>query len=122
MHEYSLMDSVLEHVTEKLGDSITAPIRTLRMRIGALEIHSRPSFEQAFEARSKGTVLEGAKLELEIVPAKIVCGSCGHQSPIGAGEADVHDPEPMVECPKCGKACPVEGGYGVGPIEVDVDD
>lgn len=85
MHEYSLMDSVLEHVTEKMGASITTPVRTLRMKIGALEIHSRPSFEQAFIARSKGTVLEGATLELEIIPARIICRSCGHQSPIGAG-------------------------------------
>ena len=122
MHEYSLMDSLLQHVTEQLGDDRKGRVRRVHIRLGALEIHSRPSFEQAFAARSAGTVLEGAELELEIEPARIRCASCGHEAPVGAGEADVHEAEPVVECPRCAHACFVEGGHGVGPIQVTLDD
>ena len=122
MHEYSLMDSLLEHVNAQLGPETKGRVTRVHIVLGALEIHSLPSFQQAFVARSAGTVLEGAALEVEIQPAHIQCAACGHKATIDAGETDVHELEPVIECPECMRPCAVEGGHGVGPIQVTLDD
>ena len=125
MHEYSLMERLIEEVTENLNSKgINQPgsVSEIALRLGVLELHSEESFRQAFTMITKGTLLEGAKLDLEIIPARIQCTQCGYKGPIGVGEADCHDPSPVVECPKCGVVCSVQGGRGVDPIELEINE
>jgi hydrogenase nickel insertion protein HypA len=124
MHEYSLMQNILESVVRDLqGRGLTAPgsVATIHLVIGALEIHSRESFEQAFTVAARGTPLEGAALELEVLPAALRCEACGHTGPVVEGEADGHSPLPVSECPRCGRICAVEGGRGVQPVQLTLN-
>lgn len=121
MHELSLMQTILESVRGELSTrGITRPgtIEAFHLTIGALEIHSRESFEQAFTVGIKGTPLEGADLVLTITPASIACAACGFRGSVAEGEADPHAALPVAECPKCGTLTAVEGGRGVGPMEL----
>lgn len=120
MHEYSLMQNIIAGVRGELTQrGITRPgtIEAFHLTVGALEIHSRESFEQAFAVAIKGTPLEGADLVLTIAPASIAC-ACGFRGPVAEGEADPHAALPVAECPKCGALTAVEGGRGVGPMEL----
>ena len=121
MHEYSLMENVIETVEQLLAaQGHTAPgcVEEISFRVGMLEMHSPESFRQAFEWITKDTVLDGALLDFTILPSRVECAKCGHGNDLGIGDADCHDPSPVVECPCCGAACVVEGGRGVTGIEL----
>jgi len=121
MHEYSLMENILEGVFRELASrGIEKPgaVQALHLTLGALEIHSRESFEQAFAVATRGTPLEGAALVLTVTPATLACAECGFNGPLAEGDADGHLPLPVAECPTCGAVTPVQGGRGVGPTEL----
>lgn len=125
MHEYSLMEDVVSSLQQSLqreGITKAGCVKEIVLRIGALDIHSEESFRQAFDVLTKGTLIEGARLQLEIVPAMYRCRACGHEAQIGVGEADGHQVEPVVECESCGQPCVVTGGRGMHPVDVVVED
>jgi hydrogenase nickel incorporation protein HypA/HybF len=125
MHEYSLMEGVVENILDRLKtEGITTPgrVREVKLRIGALDIHSEESFAQAFKMLVAKTVLDGSKLSLEILPGRARCGSCNFEQPIGIGDADGHDPMPAITCPRCGGMALVTGGRGMEPIDLEIDD
>ncbi|MEM3486539.1 MAG: hydrogenase maturation nickel metallochaperone HypA [Candidatus Methanomethyliaceae archaeon] len=121
MHEYSLMEDIVASLTaslEREGISRKGAVKEIVLRIGALDIHSEGSFRQAFDVLTAGTLLEGAQLTLEILPANYKCGACGHEGKVGIGDADGHQAEPVVECAQCGHPCFVTGGRGIQPVDV----
>lgn len=121
MHEYTLMENVIETVETQLarqGLATPGSVEAIRFRVGMLEMHSPESFRQAFEWITRGTVLDGARLDFEIVPSRIECAKCGHAADLEVGDADCHDPSPVIECPNCGAATVVQGGRGVAEIEL----
>jgi hydrogenase nickel incorporation protein HypA/HybF len=125
MHEYSLIENLLETVTSQLeAQGVNSPdaVKEVCIRVGALAIHSEESFAQAFQMRAHGTVLSKAKLCLELVPGRIKCENCGNEATVGLGDADCHDALPVVPCPKCAMICKVEGGRAIEPIEVVLED
>ncbi len=125
MHEYSLMQGILEDVLRDLGArGIDTPgiVQAVRLTVGALEIHSRESFSQAFAVATRGTPLDGAELVLTVEPATLACSACGATHPMAEDEADGHQPLPLAECPRCGAVSPVQGGRGIRPIELVLRD
>ncbi len=125
MHEYALMENVIAVIMAELQKSGEAaqPGRhlTVTLKVGALEMHSEESTRQAFEVLTKGTPLEGAQLDLVILPVSLTCPQCGFQGPLPLGAADPHDALPVAECPQCGALAPVQGGRGVESIELKWD-
>ncbi len=123
MHELSLIQNLLESVLGEIESKGYSgkKIKGLALSLGALELHSEEAFRQAFDIESKGTVLEGARLELSIVPAMLSCPGCGFHGPLPDEEADPHRPELLAECPECGSPAPLEGGRGVSQIELILD-
>lgn len=123
MHEYSLMQQVIEKMLENTQVR-EGQVDEVLMRIGELDVHSDESMQQAWEMMSKGTSLEKARLKLELVPGTVDCPSCGYSGPTQAGddgqhhhEHHDHDPLPFAPCPKCGTVSPVKGGRGVYGVE-----
>ncbi len=125
MHEYSLMEGIIEAVVGQLNQQgITAPGKVLEMHltVGALDIHSLESFEQAFAIQIQGTPLEGARVTVNVIPAELECEECGYSGPVGEDEADGHDAIPVAQCPRCGRVVAVRGGRGVTSIELVLDE
>ncbi|MBN1586718.1 MAG: hydrogenase maturation nickel metallochaperone HypA [Candidatus Omnitrophica bacterium] len=121
MHEYSLMEQVIAEITSQLPGKNIKPedkIEQVILRVGALDVHSDGSTEQAFKMLTKDTPLEGAELELILVAPTLTCEECGYKGEVPDGGADGHDPIPCAECPSCGMLCEVEGGRGVDSIEL----
>lgn len=90
MHEFGLVEGIIETVRMRAGER---PVARVRVRIGTLHRASQGPMEQAFEMVTAGTDLEGATLELIQFPVSCTCRSCGW--------ADTAD-EMTVVCPACG--------------------
>jgi hydrogenase nickel incorporation protein HypA/HybF len=124
LHEYGLMENVVAAIMAEIknsGEAPAGPSLEVTLKVGALEMHSEAASRQAFEVLTKGTPLEGARLNLIILPVTLACPQCGFQGPLPMGAADPHDALPMAECPRCGAIAPVQGGRGVESIELKWD-
>ncbi len=74
MHEFGLVEGIIEAVQQRAGDR---PVAVARVRIGTLHKASQGPMEQAFEMVGMGTIVEGATLELVQMPVTSTCRACG---------------------------------------------
>jgi len=124
LHEYALMENVIAVIMaelKKAGEKPAGHTLEVTLKVGALEMHSAEATRQAFEVLTRGTVLEGALLNLIILPVSVVCAKCGFHGPLPMGVVDPHDALPLAECPQCRDLTPVQGGRGVESIELKWD-
>ena len=99
MHEFGLVEGIVETVRQRSGDR---PVARVRVRIGTLHRAFDGPMEQAFEMVVAGSPLEGARLELVQMPVTSTCRSCGH--------AESGD-EMVLICPSCdGTSLAYDGG------------
>ena len=121
MHEQAIIQSVIDSIRQSLASQkLTGKVKSVSLKIGALELHGEESFKQIFAVSATGTQLEGAELKLIVLPARIKC-QCGHEGPAGDG-VDHHSDMPIAECPRCGEVCRVSGGRGVEGIDLEVEE
>jgi hydrogenase nickel incorporation protein HypA/HybF len=77
VHELSIADSLVQvAVRHAAGRRVTA----VEVRVGHLRQVVPSALEFAFELVAQGTPIEGARLELEVVPAMGRCRDCGVES------------------------------------------
>ncbi|MFD9407473.1 hydrogenase maturation nickel metallochaperone HypA [Streptomyces sp. NPDC059989] len=100
MHEMSIAMAVVGQVEEAARAGGARAVTSVRLQVGELAGVVPDSLAFCFELACAGTVLEGAELTTESVPARARCGSC-------TGEWAVGMP-PDLCCPGCGKATAVE--------------
>ena len=92
MHELSLSSAILETA---LRHADGRPVRSVQMRIGAMRQVVPESLDFYFGIVTRGTLAEGAALEVDYLPARLRCGDCARE----------WEPElPMFRCPACGGA------------------
>ena len=111
MHELSLSSAIVNTVVKHARGR---QVGVVSLRVGALRQVVPDTLEFYFEFVSKGTVCEGARLEQELIPARLRCAGCA-----GEWEIDM----PIFRCPGCGGADRVEVASGnefeVESIEVE---
>ncbi len=109
MHEFSLMASVMDMVSEELARHSAHRLTLLRLRYGELDSIQPDSMRLAFEAMTTGTPHEGAVLELKEEPLMLRCALCGTTFHPG-NRAGMFSP-----CPSCHEqsAFRVEKGEGI---------
>ena len=92
MHEVSLVESIVDLVAEERRKQPFSRVRMIRLTVGALG-HAEPdALRFCFDAVTRGTVADGARLEIDIVPGVGWCAVC-HQS--------VKLAERFAACPVC---------------------
>jgi hydrogenase nickel incorporation protein HypA/HybF len=74
MHELSIAEAIVA-IAERHARGRT--VTKVEVRVGHLRQVVPAALEFAFELVAKGTVLDGAELELEGVPARGRCRDCG---------------------------------------------
>ena len=93
MHELnvtqSIVDAVLDEMTQRNLDSIAV----VHMRCGRLTTFVPDSIRFYYDSLTKGTKLEGSKLDIENVPVEGKCNACGAQLELA---------DPVFLCGKCG--------------------
>ena len=65
MHELSLLNSIMRQVTEIARANNAKRVLTIRVKLGALSHMSPQSFQVNFAMAARGTVAEGAELEID---------------------------------------------------------
>jgi hydrogenase nickel incorporation protein HypA/HybF len=79
MHEVSLIESVVAIVAEERRRQVFSKVRTIRLELGALG-HAEPDALQfCFDAVTKGTIADGARLMIDIIPGEGICSACGQR-------------------------------------------
>jgi hydrogenase nickel incorporation protein HypA/HybF len=74
MHELSIASAVVA-VVERHAEG--RPVAVVNLRVGGLRQVVPDSLGFYFEFVARGTVCEGAQLELEFVPVRLRCEACG---------------------------------------------
>jgi hydrogenase nickel incorporation protein HypA/HybF len=95
MHEVSLIESVVALVEDERRRQDFSRVRMIRLHVGALG-HAEPdALRFCFDAVTIGTVADGARLEIEMVPGAGWCPDCQRTVPLD---------ERYAACPACGNA------------------
>ena len=89
MHELSLSSAIVETAI-KHADGRT--VNAVELTVGALRQVVPASLEFYFEVVSRDTVCEGARLELNVVEARVSCHECPEQWTLD---------DPVFRCPAC---------------------
>lgn len=84
MHEASLAQGLLNLITDSVcqynaahPEKPAGRVTSLRLGLGPLSCVETETFKGCFELLSEGSVAEGAKLDMEIIPVSCTCVSCG---------------------------------------------
>ena len=90
MHELSLSSAVVNTAVKHAGGR---PVSVVSLRVGRLRQVVPDTLEFYFEFVARDTLCEGARLELEVVEARLRCNPCGTE-----WEIEI----PAFRCPICG--------------------
>jgi hydrogenase nickel incorporation protein HypA/HybF len=112
MHEMSLAEGVLQIVEDTARANAARQVRSVLLEIGALSHVEVQSLHFCFDAVTRGTVADGARLEVQTVSGRAWCMPCGASVPLQRlGDA----------CPQCGSyQLQVTAGDGMKVKEVEV--
>lgn len=91
VHEVSVMLGMIEVVAGAAPPG--QRVSVVHVRVGALSGVSTTALDFAFQVASGGTVVEGARFEIETVPVRLRCEPCD--------QVVVGTPRSMA-CPRCG--------------------
>lgn len=95
MHELSIAASIVDVVTESVAKYPGARVKEVRLRVGALASVIEDSLRFCWEISIEGTLLEGSKLEVNILPVVVHCAACGKQGELASLQS--------FRCPHCGE-------------------
>ena len=90
MHELSLSGAIVNTVVKHAQERA---VSVVNLRVGALRQVVPDTLDFYFGFVAKGTVCEGARLEQELLPARVACASCERE-----WELDL----PIFRCAECG--------------------
>lgn len=94
MHELALTESIVEIVTEEAHKQGFGKIRVVRLQLGALAHVEPEALRFCFGAVTRGTVAEGAELDIVRSQGEGWCLDCGKTVPLE---------ERFGACPECGR-------------------
>lgn len=101
MHEMSLAEGVLQAIEQSAATHGFSRVKTVWLEIGTLSAVEPEAMRFCFDAVVRGTLAEGAKLEILLVEGRGCCATCGKTVPV----RNRYDP------------CPLCDGYAVVPTD-----
>jgi hydrogenase nickel incorporation protein HypA/HybF len=113
VHELSLIESVVALVEDERRKQPFTRVRMIRLTLGALA-HAEPAaLRFCFDAVTRGTVADGARLDIDIVAGAGWCSDCCRTVPLE---------ERYAGCPLCGTAeVRLTAGDDLRVAEMEVD-
>lgn len=92
MHEVGVMRSALELALEQAGRQGANRIECIALRVGVLSGVVPEALEFAFDVVVRGTIAEGGRLVVEVVPILCACAGC---------DAEFRADDLIFDCPRC---------------------
>ena len=99
MHEYSIVQSLVDSVASAVGER-SGVVHRIEVAIGELAGVDRGLLATAYEVFREGTVCERASMSIESIAARWVCPRC--EKPIARGG--------MLRCPACEEPARLSAG------------
>ncbi|KAA0684182.1 hydrogenase maturation nickel metallochaperone HypA [Roseomonas genomospecies 6] len=113
MHELALSQGIIDVIRDQAAAQGFTRVKTVRLVIGALSHVEPEAIAFGFDAVSRGTIAEGAVLDIERPPGQAFCLSCEKPVPL---------PERSDPCPDCGgHQLVVTGGEEMRVKELEVE-
>jgi hydrogenase nickel incorporation protein HypA/HybF len=91
VHEYSIVQSLLERVESEARQHEATAVHRIHLRIGELSGVEIDLLDTAFQTFRSGSICSQAELTIEAVPARWICPRC--ERSLSAGE--------ILRCPRC---------------------
>jgi hydrogenase nickel incorporation protein HypA/HybF len=111
VHEYSVVESLLDRVRESARGYHVRRVRRLRLRLGALSGVDAGLLRTAYDLCAPGTFCDGAELQIEAVAPRWRCSSCGQDS----------QPVERLICAACGGGVTLLEGDEIVLEKVDLE-
>ncbi|CAA0120036.1 Hydrogenase maturation factor HybF [BD1-7 clade bacterium] len=92
MHEVSLAENLIECIEQQAQKNRFERVEKINVEVGELSCVDPGALEFALQALAEGTVIEGASLEIGIVPGQLQCRACRHT---------YHANTVYTPCPEC---------------------
>jgi hydrogenase nickel incorporation protein HypA/HybF len=93
MHEMSLAEGILQIIEDTARANAASQVRAVLLELGTLSQVEEPALRFCFDAVTRGTVAQGARLDVLATAGRAWCMPCGAEVPLARlGEA----------CPHCG--------------------
>jgi hydrogenase nickel insertion protein HypA len=113
MHELSVTENIINICSEEALKNKAIKVKEIKILVGELTGLIPESIQYYFDIASRGTKVEGAKLNIIKVPFKIFCNGCKNTSIVNRG---------VFTCPVCkGSDIKILGGneFLIESMEVD---
>ncbi|MBD3426698.1 MAG: hypothetical protein GF409_05660 [Candidatus Omnitrophica bacterium] len=72
MHETHIIKPIIEGMTKHAQEEGASKVTNVKLKVGELTCTREDSFRETFNVLAKGTVVEGAELEITMFPGTIV--------------------------------------------------
>ncbi|SRR5581483_3496500 len=93
MREREAVQTILEKAIQQANAKKAGHITRLQLAMGELVDYTSESIQSRFDELSRGTIADGAKLEIRLVRAEVQCMACFTK---------YHPNEGDIVCPNCG--------------------
>jgi hydrogenase nickel incorporation protein HypA/HybF len=108
VHELSICDSIARAAIQNAGGR---RVRSVQLRVGALRQVVPDTLIYCWSVVSRGPLLKGSVLTIDVVPAEIECGDCSARSKLSRF---------VLSCPDCG-GCQVTVVAGEELLVISID-
>ncbi len=112
MHEMSLAESVLEIIENSAAQHDSKKVHAVWLEIGQLAGVEVEAMRFCFDAVTRGSIADGARLEIIATPGTGRCLSCGKSMPL----IERYD-----LCPECDLPLEVTGGTEMRVKELEME-
>jgi hydrogenase nickel incorporation protein HypA/HybF len=104
MHEYSMMQTVLEAVLNAAEPHKAEKVLEISIEVGELTFLKPEELKFVFSILSKGTIAEKARLHIKRIRPRIKCAECGYEGYVKYEGPEHHslDIPLQLKCTKCG--------------------
>ena len=110
MHEYSVASELINSLLPK-AEEVEGQIVGVFLKKGEMRILSDHALANAFELLAEGTLLEGARLIIELIPVSVSCAACGYEGAVDHVSDDAfHFAVPILSCPTCQSEVDMKSG------------
>jgi hydrogenase nickel incorporation protein HypA/HybF len=77
MHEISIATAIVEELEEVAAESGYAHVYAVRLQVGELSCVVNEALRFAWDLATEGTIVFGARLDIERIPVSLECSACG---------------------------------------------
>lgn len=92
MHELAITESIIDLINREAKDKAFQKVLGISLRVGEYSGLVPECIKEFFPIAAKGSIAEGARLEIQTVPAAFRCLDCGYEGGVDRKSAC---------CPSC---------------------